>query len=127
MKSSRFAYLFFVVFLALAFISCERDFETDIITKTPPSLEVLVRNAAAVPISGATVRLYKEEAAWNTEGAAAFSKQTNAEGRVVFTNEELQNPGFFYLISTNGAAKVKSKTKYMLLTDGATLFTVTLN
>ena len=123
----KLTYLTLLIFSSLLFVSCERDFETDIINKTPPSLEVFVRTASATPITGATVKLYKDEATWNAEGAAAATKNTNAEGRVVFTTEELQNPGFYYLITSEGAKKVKTKTKYLLLTDGSTLLTVTLN
>jgi hypothetical protein len=60
------------------------------------------------------------------EAAPVATKQTNAEGRVVFTMEELKDPGFVYLVTSSGALKVKSKTKFILLNDGTTLFAVSL-
>jgi hypothetical protein len=89
-------------------------------------LEIVVRNASNVPLSDAEVKLYKDESAWNTEAAPVVTKQSNAEGRVTFTMEELKDPGFAYLITSSGALKVKSKTKYILLNDGITLFAVSL-
>ena len=115
--------LFLLLFVAT---SCERDFDSDILTRTPPGLEIVVRNASNVLVQNADVKLYKEESAWNTETAPVATKQTNAEGRVVFTMEELKDPGFAYLITSSGALKVKSKTKYILLNDGTTLFAVSL-
>ena len=115
--------LFLLLFVAT---SCERDFDSDILTRTPPGLEIVVRNASNVLVQNADVKLYKDESAWNTETAPVATKQTNAEGRVVFTMEELKDPGFAYLITSSGALKVKSKTKYILLNDGTTLFAVSL-
>ena len=119
-------YLLFLLIYATAMISCERDFDSDILTRTPPALEIVVRDASNVLVQNADVKLYKDESAWNTETAPVATKQTNAEGRVVFTMEELKDPGFAYLITSSGALKVKSKTKYILLNDGTTLFAVSL-
>jgi hypothetical protein len=112
--------------MILSFTSCERELETDIISVTPPSLEVVVRDQANAGIANADVMLYTDEGAWNAEGAPVLTKQTNGEGRVEFSKDELKDPGFFYLIATDGVLKAKAKTKYMLLTDGKTLFEVIL-
>lgn len=125
MKDLKYLLPLMLIF-ATGMISCERDFESDILTRTPPGLEIVVRNASNVPVSDAEVKLYKEETAWNTEAAPVATKQTNAEGRVTFTMEELKDPGFAYLITSSGALKVKNKTKYILLNDGITLFAVSL-
>lgn len=100
--------------------SCERDLVADIVNATPPALQVTVINATAQPVNNASVQLYSDEAAWNTETGAVATKQTAADGKVVFEKQELQDPGFFYLIATDGAGKAKLKTKYLLLTDGKT-------
>lgn len=115
-----------ILLLATGLISCERDFESDILTRTPAGLEIVVRNANNVQVQDAAVKLYKDESAWNTEAAPVATKQTNAEGRVVFTMEELKDPGFVWLITSSGPLKVKSKTKFILLNDGVTLFAVSL-
>ncbi len=125
MKNLKY-FLPLVLLFATGMMSCERDFESDILTHTPPGLEIVVRNANNVPVPDAEVKLYKDESAWNTEAAPVATKQTNAEGRVIFTMEELKDPGFVYVITSSGALKVKSKTKYILLNDGITLFAVSL-
>lgn len=112
--------------VSLSFTACDRELETDILSRTPPALQVNVRDAANKPFPAAAVRLYRDEAAWNSEGTATVTRQTDANGSLQFTQEELANPGFFYLITTNGSLKVKSKTPYLLLNDGVTHFTVVL-
>jgi hypothetical protein len=126
MNYIRSIYSSIIIVVALALSSCERELEADIVSVTPPSLEVVVRNDANAGIANADVMLYTDEAEWNAEGAPLLTKQTNGEGRVMFTQEELKEPGFFYLIATNGALKAKAKTKYILLTDGKTIFEVIL-
>lgn len=106
--------------------ACDRDLETEIVSKTPPALQVNVKDAAGQPFPSATVRLYSDEATWTSEGAAKATKQTGADGSLVFTQEELANPGYYYLITTSGSLKVKSKTPYLLLNDGVTHFNVVL-
>lgn len=112
--------------VSLFFTACDRELESDIISRTPPALQVNVTDAANKPFPSATVRLYRDEAAWTSEGTANATRQTGANGSLQFTQEELANPGFFYLITTSGSLKVKSKTPYLLLNDGVTYFNVVL-
>lgn len=126
MKALRLLNIFYMLFLLSLLISCERDFESNVINTTTPSLEVVVKNAANTALPNATVKLYNNDSAWNAEGTAVLTKQTNAEGRAPFTQEELKEPGFFYIIATSGTLKVKVKTKYLLLTDGKTLVNLVL-
>ena len=111
---------------SLALTSCERELESEIVSTTPPALQVNVKDAANQPFAGATVQLYADETAWTNEATPMLSKQTAADGSIVFTRQELGNPGFFYLIATDGTLKVKQKTPYLLLTDGKTYFNVVL-
>lgn len=127
MQLQKLSYSILFFFVSCLLLSCDRDLVTDIVSRTPPSLEVLVRDASLTPIPGATVNLYKDQPTWNAEGTPAASKTTDAQGRVVFDEEELGTPGVFYLVSTDGTRKTKTQTKYLLLTDGSTLVTVTLN
>lgn len=112
--------------VSLFLVSCDRELEADVVSKTPPALKVMVKDAAAQPFANATVQLYADEAAWTSEGAAVTTRQTGADGSVLFSQEELRNPGFFYLITTSGSLKVKSKTPYLILNDGVTYFNVVL-
>ena len=109
--------LFFAV---TALTSCERDYEASIISTTPASLQVTVKDAAGNILSNAPVQLFTDEAGWTTESTPVLERQTDAQGHVVFTKEELKTPGYFYLIASSGTLKAKSKTKYILLTDGQT-------
>ena len=115
-----------LIFILLVFASCNRDFETDIINEVPPALEVVVTDHLSSRLAGATVSLYNTEEAWNTEAAPVVSRQTDASGIVVFTRDELKQPGFFYLITSDGTKKLKLKTKYILLSDGVTRVNVAL-
>ncbi|MFT3748562.1 MAG: hypothetical protein QM768_09610 [Agriterribacter sp.] len=112
--------------ISISSTSCERELVADIVSTTSPSLQVTVKNTTAQPVGNASVQLYNDEADWNAETGAVATKQTDATGKVVFEKSELQDPGFFYLIATQGAGKVKLKTKYLLLTDGKTFVDMTL-
>ena len=118
----KFRYILSIVlfFAVTALTSCERDYEANIISTTPPSLQVTVKDAAGNNISNTPVQLFNDEAGWTAESAPVLERQTDAQGHVVFTKEELKTPGYFYLIASSGAMKAKIKTKYLLLTDGQT-------
>ena len=122
---SAYKYILAVI-LFFTITSCNRDYETDIINEVPPGLEVVVSNNLSTRVAGATVSLYNSEEAWNNESAPVLTKQTDASGVAVFTRDELKEPGFFYLITTDGTKKLKLKTKYILLSDGITRVNITL-
>ncbi len=108
------------------FTACERDITAEIVSTTAPALQVNVKDASGAPYQGASVKLYDDEAAWNAESEPLKSGQTTADGSVLFSNETLKSPGFYYVIATQGSLKAKAKTPYLLLNDGKTYFTITL-
>jgi hypothetical protein len=114
-----------ILFLFLS-VSCKRELVAKIVSTTAPALQVTVKNATAQIITGAYVQLYNTESDWNAETGALLSKQTNSDGQVVFAKEELKDPGYFYLIASDGTTKVKTKTPYLLLTDGKTMLDMKL-
>lgn len=124
MKRSYFAILFLL--LTGMFTSCERDIHTDIISATAPALQVNVKDAAGAAIQGATINLYADEETWTAEGTPVSTGQTDANGSVVFTQDQLKAPGIFYIIASKGELKEKSKTPYLLLNDGKTYFNLSL-
>lgn len=116
------SFLYRAVFLLLLFtqVGCNRDFEADIINSTPPSLEVIVKNAAGQLLANTTVKLFNTEASWNAETGEIASANTSAQGIVLFTEQQMPEPGFYFILATDGTKKVKLKTKYLLRTDGKT-------
>ncbi len=126
MTITRFFYSLGAMLLILSQTACNRDYEADIMGTTPPAIEVVVKNAAGQPLQNTTVKLYKTEAAWNAETGEIASVTTNGQGTVVFTEQQLIEPGFYFLLATDGTKKAKVKTKYFLRTDGRTRVNVTL-
>jgi 5-hydroxyisourate hydrolase-like protein (transthyretin family) len=115
--------------LAFALFSCEREFENDIVSTTPPELHVITQNADGDPVEGADVTLYTSEEDYNNETNALATQTTNAEGKAVFTESELTDPGVYYVRAVDGALNnsgSETATPYLLLNDGHTYFYTTL-
>ena len=112
-----------------ALFSCERTFETEIETTTPPELHVITENSAGDPISGANVSLYTTEEDYINETNVLSTKSTNGEGKAIFTESDLAEPGVYYVRASSGALNndaSQTSTPYLLLNDGHTFFYTTI-
>lgn len=116
--------IIFLLFMVVTAVSCDRELEFDTLSVTEPALEVFVEGAAVnntyPKIEGATVELFN---AGNQSLAVAT---TDANGRTVFTREQLKEKGVFRVIVTKGSLKGEGETAYLLLNDGVTLLIVTI-
>jgi hypothetical protein len=112
--------------LSCFFVSCKREIDPTIVSTTPPALQVVVKDASNNAVGGASVKLYADETAWNNEAAALSTKQTAADGTILFTKEELKSPGIFYVIVASGGLKAKARSPYLILNDGKTYLNVVL-
>lgn len=114
-------YLLFIAFVAIA---CDRDLEFDTKTITAPALEVQVEGVAVnntyPKIEGATVELF------NNSNQLLATATTNASGRVTFTKDQLKEKGIFKVKATKGSLTGEGATAYLLLNDGVTLLTITV-
>jgi hypothetical protein len=117
--------VFMMLFLS-AMVACDRDYKSDMVSTTAPSLEVVVKSAAGQPLANTTVKLYKTEASWNNETGEIATMTTTPQGSVTFTDQQLTEPGFYFVLATDGTKKAKVKTKYFLRTDGKTRVNITL-
>lgn len=90
----------------------------------PASLQINVTDAvSASPVSGATVQLYHTSQGYITETDAAVVKTTDDQGNVVFTKDELGEPGAKYFNVISGDKRnwsSVSSTPAMNLTSGVT-------
>ena len=116
----------FTLVCSVFLLSCDRSYKSTVESETPPGLEIKVTSTGGAVAAEAAVKVYASQTDWTAEGTPKLQKQTGANGYAVFTAEELGAPGIYYLIVSKGAQKVKAQTKYLLLTDGLTLQTVTL-
>jgi hypothetical protein len=115
-----------LMLLVLSQTACNRDYEADVMGATPPAIEVVVKSATGQPLANTTVKLFNTEASWNAETGEIANVKTNGQGTVLFTEQQLTEPGFYFLLATDGTKKAKVKTKYFLRTDGKTRVNVTL-
>lgn len=123
----KISYIFLL--LTFALFSCERTFENEIVSTTPPELHVITENPDGDPIEGANVILYASEEDYNAESNALVTKTTNAEGKAIFTESELAEPGVYYVRATSGGQNnsgSETATPYLLLNDGHTYFYTTI-
>lgn len=114
-----------ILFFVFALFSCDRTFDTDIESTTPPELHVIVQDSDEAPVEGADVTLYTSEEDYESESNELSTKTTNGDGKAVFTESDLKEPGFFYVRATyealdNSASNIE--TPYILLNDGHTYF-----
>ena len=126
MTVTRFFYTLGTMLFLFTQVACNRDYEADLMSTTPPSLEVVVKSATAQPVANSTVKLFNTEASWNAETGEIASKQTNGQGSVIFSENEMAQPGFYFILATDGTKKTKVKTKYLLRTDGKTRINLVL-
>lgn len=115
------------IFLLTIFVStgCERVFENEVESVTPPELHVFVKNNEGIFVEGVQVMLFQTQDDYTNKTNSLASKTTDSEGKAVFTETELSEPGMFYVHAekdgvTNSASTVQ--TKYLLLNDGHTFF-----
>ncbi len=109
----------FVIILTL--FGCDRVFENEIENTIAPELHVFVIGSASHSdrVTGASVSLY--QVTENGPGNEVLAtKQTDAEGKAVFTESELLEPGRFFIRATEGSRQGENETKYLLLNDGHT-------
>ncbi len=112
--------------IILFFASCDRSFEFDTISVTSPELHVFVTDAGGSKLSGATVTIYKSMDSATQGSNPLASESTDNEGKAVFTEEDLADPGkFFVKAEKNGVSTIK-ETPYLLLNDGHTYFNITI-
>lgn len=116
--------IIYILLIAFAVISCDRDLEFDTQTITDPALEILVEGAAVnstyPKIEGATVDLY------NSKNELLATATTNAAGKVQFTKAQLKEKGIFKVKATKGTLSGEGTTAYLLLNDGITLLIITI-
>jgi len=124
--------LIFAAFIIL-FTSCDRDMDFDVISVTDPSLTVIAETKTVngtsttyTKVSGATVKIYNNEADYNANGTPLVTKTTSTDGKAVFTKAELIAKGNFYVRVTSGTLTGSGKTPYLLLNDGETSFFIEL-
>ncbi len=115
-----------VLLLAISglFVACERDLEFETLSVTDPALEVQVEGVPSgttyPKIDGASVEIL------NSAGQSLATGTTNANGRVLFTKEQLKEKGAFTVRAQKGALAGQATTPYLLLNDGVTLFTLVI-
>lgn len=115
-----------LTFFVLGFIvtSCDREIDFPTVSVTDPALKVQVEgpmtNNTYPKIEGATVDLY------SSDNTLLSTKVTDSNGHVDFTKDELKEKGVFTVTVTKDAMSNTVTTPYMLLNDGVTLLTVTL-
>ncbi len=118
-----------ILLFVFALFSCDRTFDTDIESKTPPELHVIVQDVDETPLEGADVSIYNDEEDYTDESNELSTKTTNDEGKVIFTKDDLEEPGIFYVRATyetldNSGSNIE--TPYLLLNDGHTYFYTTV-
>jgi hypothetical protein len=116
--------IIYILFVALAAISCDRDLEFETKTITDPALEIQVEGATVnntfPKIEGATVELF------NNSDQLLATTTTNTAGRVLFTKDQLKEKGIFKVKASKGNLTGEGVTDYLLLNDGITLLIVTI-
>ena len=116
--------IIYILFIAFVAIACDRDLEFDTKTVTEPALEVQVEGVAVnntyPKIDGAIVELF------NNSDQLLATATTNATGRVTFTKAQLKEKGIFKVKATKGSLTGAGATAYLLLNDGVTLLTITV-
>ena len=121
--------LYIAMLFVFALFSCERTYETEIKTNTPPELHVIAQNPDGDPIDGASVNLYSSEEDYTNDTNVLSSKTTDGDGKAIFTESDLADPGVYYVRATSGALNndaSETATPYLLLNDGHTYFYTTI-
>ena len=119
-----------ILVVAALFTSCERDFVIDNVSTTAPALRIKVADTAGNDVSGATVSLFNTLDGYITEVGAISTATTDANGEVVFDASTLGDRGVFYFNVASGTLRNWTSTvstNYLLLNDGETLVTTTVD
>lgn len=118
--------IFYLGLLFLIITSCDRTFENEIITVTTPELHVFVWDTEGNAVEGANVTLFKSNDDLNNDENQVASGATDNEGKIIFTEENLKEPGKFFVKVINNDLTVTKETPYLLLNDGHTYLNITL-
>jgi hypothetical protein len=120
---------FFISILLFTFAACDREFENEVLDITPPELHVIVRDANGARVSAAQVRVYNSQASFESLSGEIATGTTDGNGLVVFTKQDLVNPGIFFVDARkDGLSNTATtfRTRYLLLNDGQTHFFTTI-
>lgn len=114
-------FLFLLIFMSM---SCDRSLDFETVSTTEPALEVIVEGGTTeskyTKIEGATVTLF------SSSNSQLAETMTNAEGKVLFTKEQLKEKGVFKVKVKKGSLIGEGETAYLLLNDGVTLLIVAI-
>jgi hypothetical protein len=119
-----------ILFAAIVFLfaSCNRDIVFNVISETDPSLTLVVETKTVAGTTttytknnGAIVKLYNNQADFDSNATPFKSKTTGQDGKVSFTKADLVQKGIFYVKVTSGTLTGSVTTPYLLLNDGETL------
>jgi hypothetical protein len=117
--------IYYFSILIFITVSCDRVFENEVETTTPPELHVIVEDANDEKVSGATIELFGNQEDFDNKSSVIATKTTDMEGKAIFTESELDEPGIYYVhAEKDGATNAASSTStpYLLLNDGHTFF-----
>lgn len=110
----------------LMLMSCERDMVFDTISVTEPELHVIVKDVDGNTLSGVAVSIYKTMDDLNNGTGVLGTSSTDNNGKAVFTESQLEEPGKFYVKAESNSLTASAETPYLLLNDGHTYFNITL-
>lgn len=117
--------IYYIFLLVLINASCDRVFENEVETAIPPELHVIVKDTNDAKVSGVTIELYGNMEDFDNKINSIAIKTTDTEGKTIFTESELTEPGIFYVHAEKNGATNATKitaTPYLLLNDGHTYF-----
>ena len=126
--SARIRYTLMCLLLIIACSSCEREMDNEIISITPPELQVVVHQGTDknARIEGATVQVYASEKDRTEDKNLVAVAVTNNKGEAVFPEKDFRK-GVNYLKVSKDGVTVLAATSYLLQNDGKTLFWVSKN
>jgi len=120
---------FFISILLFTFAGCDREFENEVLDITPPELHVIVRDANGARVSAAQVRVFNSQENYENLSGEIATGTTDSNGLVVFSKQDLVNPGIFYVDARKESlsnVETTFRTRYLLLNDGQTHFFTTI-
>lgn len=121
-------YITIMLLILTGFTACKRDMVNDIVSVTPPELEVIVHQGTdqKARVQGATVTLYATEADRTNGTNAIATGTTNDKGSIVFNKDQFRK-GVMYIAVSKDALSGTGATPYLLQNDGKTLFWAPVN
>lgn len=90
-------YFIWISLFQLILISC---LDISIYEDVEPQLEIIVKNEAEQPVSGATVDLFLKKDDWQKNINSIYTGNTDNQGRVVFTDLQ-EFTYYFYVLKNN--------------------------